>query len=201
MVAETTQAAVRSPATADVEALLARMRSAYQSIASADMRYAIKEPGRQIHGALKYRPPSSVDATLDVWDYGTVRVTSDGTTVRVEDPTQPKTEETPWTLQSLRRAIGANLEVINLWDSQRQLSTGDGGNMRGEDLSIAPRERWNGRDWIILEEKAGQTTFRYFIHPTTAMMWRTVAVRRDGSVVYDATIDRLKLTSAGSSRR
>jgi hypothetical protein len=100
-----------------------------------------------------------------------------------------------WSLQNLRRAVGANLEVINLWDSERQLSTGDGGNMTGTDLSIGARERWMRRDWIVLEEKAGRTLFRYFIDPATALMWRTTATQNDGTIVYDAVIERLRVTS------
>ena len=130
-------------------------------------------------------------------DYGEVTVSSDGARVRVVDPMLSQPEERTFTLQNLRRAVGANLEVISLWDWQRQLSTGDGGNMRGADLRIGTNEKWNGRSWTVLEESAGSNgRYRYFIDPKTSLIWRTVAVSPDGSSFYDGRIERLRVRTS-----
>ena len=199
--AETTSAPARQPASPDVESLLQRMRSAYQSIRSAEMRFTTRSRFNQIDGSLEYRHPAIIHAVLKTRDHGVVRVVSDGTTITVEDPTQPAPESRPWTLQDMRRAIAANLEVINLWDSERQLSTGAGGNMTGSNLSIGKRERWKGKEWLILEERAGANLFRYYIDPKTALQWRTVATQADGTVFYDAIIEKLRVTSRQADAR
>lgn len=180
----------RQPAGDDVEALLSRMRASYQSVLSADVRSTIRGR-RKIEGTFRYVAPANVDATLDVSDYGRVTVRADETMIRVIDPLLSAPEENPNTVQNLRRAVAANLEVISLWDSQRQLSTGEGGNMRGENLRIAEPETWGGRRWIVLEERAGTGSYRYFIDPKTAFIWRTVATSASGEVFYDGTIERL----------
>ena len=182
------------PASPEVEKLLANIRAAYQAIAAADLRFAVTGRRNTISGNLDYEAPGRVEATLSVVDYGKVTVSSDGTLVRVIDPMLTEPEERSFTLQNLRRAVGANLEVISLWDSQRQLSTGGGGNMRGSDLSIAPNEKWNSRTWIVLEESAGSNgRYRYYIDPKTSLIWRTVAVSPDGSSFYDGRIERLNV--------
>jgi hypothetical protein len=170
------------------------MRAAYERIRSADVRFVVRDGNRRMRGALVYEKPSVVRATLDVEDYGLVRVTSDGQTIEVADPDFPGgIERLPWTLQNARQSIAANLEVISLWDAPRQLSTGEGGNMTGSDLRIGESEMWKGKRWTILEEKSGFALYRYFIDPSTSLMWRTTATRPEGTVAYDGQIERLRV--------
>ena len=180
----------RPRATADVEALLARMRAAYRAIESAEMSFVRIGMHSEIKGALRYAKSATVDATLEVAKVGRVIVTSDGRSIRTVEPALPE-HTTRFTLDALRRAMAANLEVISLWDSARQLETAHGGNMAGPDLRIAERETWNGREWLILEEKAGETLYRYFIDPQSSLIWRTVTTNRDGAVIYDGRVEAL----------
>ncbi|HEX6177731.1 MAG TPA: hypothetical protein VF057_05190, partial [Thermoanaerobaculia bacterium] len=143
-----------------------------------------------IRGTLRYTKPATVDATLDVAHIGRVLVTSDGNSVHAVEPNMPA-HTTRFTLDALRRAIAANLEVISLWDSARQLETAQGGNMAGPDLSIGKPQSWNGREWVILEEKAGNTLYRYFIDPQTSIIWRTLTTNADGTVTYDGQVTML----------
>ena len=194
-------AATRPPATRDVEDLLARMRAAYQDITTADVRFISSRGHSKMEGQLQYERPGTVEATLQLPEYGTVRVSSDGERIRVIDPELTAPEELKWSVQNLRTAVAANLEVISLWDSQRQLSTGEGGNMRGDTLRLVQPETWNRKRWLVLEERAGGDLYRYYIDPATYLIHRTLATRSDGSTFYDGTIERISVRRAGSRSR
>ncbi|MBK5259325.1 MAG: hypothetical protein JJE51_07010 [Thermoanaerobaculia bacterium] len=174
----------------EVEQLLAKMRAAYESITSADIAFESRRGEQSLKGSFNYRSPSTIDATLDVERYGRVLVTSDGKTIRVTDPMLDAPEERAWSVQNMRNAAGAGLEVISLWDWKRQLSTEPGANMRAADLSLGDPESWRGRRWIVLHEQAGGDLYRYFVDSRTYLMWRTV-ITREGTVVYDGAVLRL----------
>ena len=181
----------RPRASDDVEKLLAHMRASYQTISGATMTYRTTGE-RPIAGSIEYARPATITADLDVSHFGNVNVRADGKTIRVTE-TGGVPYETSYSLDAIRRAVVANLEVISLWDSERQLKTAEGGNMAGPDLSIGPSQTWNGREWIVLDEKAGSGVYRYFIDPKTYLIWRTVATRGDGTVFYDGRIESLRL--------
>ena len=180
-----------SRATDDVERLLERMRTAYQSLAFANARFGIQGVHRSMRGVIEYTRPATLSAKLEIPHYGQVTVRADGQSIRVSDPLLPAPEELPHDAQNLRAAIPANLEVISLWDWQRQLSTGDGGNMRGNDLRLVTSEQWNDRTWTVLEERTGDTLYRYFVDPETSLIWRTVVTNTEGMLSYDGRIEEL----------
>jgi sugar lactone lactonase YvrE len=197
----TSTATARVAATADVEELLSRMRAAYQTIEAAAVRFNVLRAGRRIDGTLRYERPGTVTATLQVEEYGTVRVAADGQLIRVIDPQLAAPEELTWSLQNLRTAVAANLEVISLWDSQRQLSTGEGGNMRGETLRLGKAEEWRGKRWIVLEERAGSDLYRYWVDPKTSLIHRTAASRHSGDLFYEGIVERLSVRRTGERAR
>lgn len=187
----------------DVEALLAKMRQAYKSTKSAKFTTRALVPGpfgeAEIETVVSFVSPNKIHALVKgVPEAGGSDVTfrTDGKTMVAEGMSQGKVEG-PFDVQIMVQALAANLETLNFWDWERQLSTKEGGNMQTSTFKIVKKERWNEKDWIVLEESApAQNVFvRYYIDPKTYFMWRTVVSPIDDKkdIQMDARIAKFEL--------
>ena len=166
----------------EVEDLLKSMRDTYKGVKAAKIvtKSTIETPmgkgdvttdlsfmaGNKIYAVIKGIPGVEKD----------IIVRSDGKKIKSEG-TPAGDNEVDWSIDNLQ-GLPVNLETLNFWDWERQLSTSDGGNMKTSTFKIVKDEEWDGKKWTVLEETAGAAQnsvfVRYFIDPKTNFMWRTV---------------------------
>lgn len=162
----------------EVEALLAKMRSIYSGTKSAHVVVKTtnnKLGSKPITVDMYYMAGRKIRASVDgiASRHGkTYRYTSNGSRVAYDD----FAGNVQYGDFSLDVPIPVNLEAMSFWDWKRQLSTSPGSNMQDSRFRIKSNEPWNGKKWTVLEETAyGQDVFvRYFLDPSTAMIYRVV---------------------------
>jgi|GEM_PF-2066329 len=167
-----------SPKSPEIEQLLAEMREAYRRVDSAKLNvlHSSRKQGKpfQIVIDISFKKPNRIRAKVPKGgDLGDVLVITDGKKVSwFGGPDGPMVD----TFDPERFPVSLNLETLCLWDYDRQLSTGKGGNMRLSDLRILRDQEWNGQKWILLEEAAPNVGVfvRYWIDPMSKLIWRTV---------------------------
>ena len=171
----------------EVEALLAKMRDAYQKVKTAQFTATtfITGPfGEQgVTGKFSFANPNKIHALvmgLPAAGGNDVVLTSDGKMMQAEG-LEGRSGKRKFDEQAIVEALPFNLETLNFWDYARQLSTGEKGNMHDSQLKIVKKESWNGKSWVVLEETAPKSRVfvRYFIDPKTNLMWRTVVMDID----------------------
>lgn len=174
----------------EVEDLLAEMRKAYKNVGTVTFKLEstiLAENGDivvQMVGG--FRSPNKMYVNID-FDNRQVKVVSDGKKVYVVVGNSDRIVEMPYDIDIMGQVLqGANLEVINFYDWERQLSTGqlsngEDANMHDSKLSIRRNEKWNGKTWLVLEESAPQVGVyvEYYIDPKTHLVWRTVQMSID----------------------
>jgi len=180
----------------DVEALLAKMRAAYSGAKSARLHVTAKAQGTAANATtvVEYMAPNKVRAVITSGGRSAT-LYCDGKNVTV----LPKGGE-PVTMSYRREimesALPVNLEVICFYDWQKQLSTAKGNNMEKSKLKIVPGQSWNGKKWTVLEETASaQKVFvRYYIDPSTSLIWRTVVQDLDKkNTLLESTLTSVSL--------
>lgn len=172
--------AISAAADKDIEALLAKMRTAYSSAKTARLKVACRitqnNQKMSVGVALQYSSGNKVKATVtglpQVPQYDAV---TDGKQIELKAGTNKRVQT--YGLDPLNGFVVANLETLCFWDWKRQLSTGVGGNMRESKLKLASMS-WNGKNWTILEETASkqQLFVKYFIDPKTNLIHRTIVL-------------------------
>jgi hypothetical protein len=166
-----------APAEKETDALLRRMRNAYDRLQAAKVGFSFRRPSDREQAApsgnLIFAAPSRIRAEMDFPDYGSVKVYCDGRTITTLDATEDEPEVTDYTPDGVHRMVPANLEILCLFDWRRQLSTAPGGNMHDSRLRVLATESWNQKEWTVLEETAGNVVIRYYIDPQTFLIWRT----------------------------
>jgi len=174
----------------EVEDLLAKMRKAYKNIGTVTFKLEstiLAENGDiVIHMIGGFRSPNKMYIDIN-FDDNRVKVVSDGKKVYVVAGNSDRVMEMPYDIDVMGQVLqGANLEVINFYDWERQLSTGqlpsgEDANMHDSKLSIRKNEKWNGKTWLVLEEAAPQVGVyvEYYIDPKTSLVWRTVQMSID----------------------
>jgi outer membrane lipoprotein-sorting protein len=161
----------------EVEALLAKMRTAYKSVKTAHIVTRSKSPVPEgdliVTSDITYQAPNKIRAKLNGFAVNAQKVVtlvSNGKTLTVMGLPQGNLDQ-PFTFQNFVQATGPalNLESLNFWDWKRQLSTAKGDNMEKSALSVVPNTRWAGKTWTMLEERAPESGVyvRYFIDPKT----------------------------------
>lgn len=171
-----TPALRRDAPDSEVDKLLKSMRTAYQAADSASIRVKsrVKVGDEWVTSSVTayYEKPNRLNMAFKVKDVLLNRV-SDGRKVYTwVDLSSVRTEEVD--ADTLSNDAPINLEIMSFFDWKRQLSTDPGANMEKSKFKIVKSESWNGKSWIVLEESAhGQSVFvRYFIDPSTFMIWR-----------------------------
>ena len=197
--AQKPEGAVIEPA---ASALLAKMRSAYAAVKSAEISTTYEQVGAGTKVMMKsecsYLAPLSfrIKSTglpgLSPSGYSLV---TDGQNIHIEGLpggglTQPYSERKMW--QDLPQL---NLEVLCFWNWQRQLSTEPRGNMHTSTFHVSS-DTWKSKSYTILEETAeGQhVRVRYFVDPKTYLIWRTETYDLGSKTPYlIATIEKMDL--------
>lgn len=187
----------------DVEALLAKMRTAYKSAKSVTMTTLTLVPGpfgdAEIETVVSYSSPNKIHAVVKgIPEAGgsDMTVRSDGKNMVVEGLPNGKIKR-PYDEQLFVQALTANLETLCFWDWKRQLSTAKGDNMEKSTFKLIAKEMWKDKPYIVLEETAaGQNVFvRYFIDGKSSLIMRTVVTAIDDkeTIQMDARISKMDL--------
>jgi outer membrane lipoprotein-sorting protein len=170
----------------EVEELLSKMRDAYKGTKSVRMTTAVtsyfEEEKFESTFEISFKNPNKVRMTTDklFGMEGQIKIISDGKTITVITPEEK--DEVPYSIEAMSDGAPVNLETLCLWDWKRQLSTEAEGNMHKSELKLVKEQKWNDKEWIVLEESAPtQKVFvRYWIDPKTHFIWRTEVMTLEG---------------------
>ena len=192
----------------EVEDLLAKMRKSYETIGTVTFKLesTILTPNGDIaiHMIGGFRSPNKMYVNIKFPD-SRVKVVSDGKKVYVVAGDSERIMEMPYNINNMGDALpGANLEVVNFYDWERQLSTTEGANMHDSTLSIRRNEKWNGKSWLVLEEAAPKVDVyvEYYIDAKTHLVWRTVQMSLDKEFTRgEFILKSLKLGAKISDKR
>ena len=168
-----------------VEDLLSKMRDAYRNIGTATFSLEATILGENGDFVAKmdgsFKSPNLVYVSMSA-EGEKATVASDGVKIYAVAGDNKKILEVPYDDQTLGQILsGANLEVINLYDWKRQLSTAEGDNMHDSKLAIKKDVSWNGKKWTVLQETAATVGVyvEYYVDPKTNLIWRTVQMSLD----------------------
>ncbi|MBC8064474.1 MAG: hypothetical protein H7Y17_06570 [Chlorobia bacterium] len=161
----------------EIEKLLARMREAYSGAKTA--RVTVKTTGLRfgkdtIVSDMTYMKERKIYTKISGNSSfpGRSRLfISDGVKVQVDD-LSGNTQLSDFNLDFIPFPI--NLEAMSFWDWKRQLSTAPGANMNKSVMKLKKGVKWNGKDWLVLEETAHEqgVYVDYHIDPKTAFIHR-----------------------------
>ena len=187
-----------------VEALLAKMRAAYQSTKAVSYKTETHVGSKVYYSTFTFEPPKSIKVSLSgggATGPKGVTMSTDGKDVTIRVPNSPLPIVTNYTVDKFNSNIAGNLESICFYDWARQLSTAPGKNMEHSALKISLNQEWNGKKWTVLQEIAqkDKVACRYFIDPKTNLIWRTV-VKNISGVPSENDIDSyiLKIGAPGT---
>ena len=182
----------------DTEELLGKMRQVYRETKSASFqtKSSINEKGEKIVVTLngEFANPNKMRVAFVGLPSGEATLICDGKEVAIVIEGQAK-RGLEYSVDNLGKSLFANLETLCFFDWKRQLSTGEGGNMRSSKLRVA-KEDWNGKSWLVLEEHAEmqRVDVRYFIDPETFYIWRTISTMiGEKEPFMDAQVLRLEI--------
>lgn len=184
-------------ASADMDSatLLSKMRSAYEGVKSAKFHVIGKgfsPASKEQISDFEYKAAKKVRAeVVGLFDEKSKIVfTANGDKFSARDESG-KLPATTFDFEQFQPA--GNLETLCFWDWKKQLSTEEGGNMQKSKLSVTQHEKWNDKDWIVLEENASEQKVkcRYFVDPKTFFIWRTISTPDSGEHVTDSWITKL----------
>ncbi len=197
-------AAAAQAADPQVEALLAKMRAAYQGTKAISYKTETHIGSKSYLSTFTFQSPSTIKVNLagvGAKQPAGVTLSTDGKTITVRAPHSPLPIVTNYTVDKFNSNIAGNLESICFYDWARQLSTAPGKNMEHSDLKIMPNQDWNGKKWTVLQEIApkDKVACRYYIDPRTNLIWRTT-VKNISGVPSEKDVDSfiLKMGPPGS---
>ncbi len=159
-----------------VEDLFLKMRKAYQSIDTASLQARLRfyGPNATQTGIMSvdYARPFKIRYTAEVGQNRVQRFSDGKKVVTIRGENRTETEKI--NVDTVGGQLPGNLEWLCFFDWKRQLSTTPGNNMAKSTFKLIPKESWNGKSWIVLEETAPQQQVgvRYFIDPRTYLIWR-----------------------------
>lgn len=171
-------AAASFAADKDVEDLLTKMRNTYKNVKSAKfvMEGTLNTEGGAIPVTVsgKYLQPNLLKVEITT-PGESASLVCDGANIAMRSPGMDPAKR-PYTLDNLGQAMPANLEVLCFFDWKRQLSTAKGDNMAESKLSLKKGVKWNGQNWLVLEEEAPQVGVyvEYYIDADSNLIHRTV---------------------------
>lgn len=189
----------------EVEDLLAKMRVAYKNIGTATFRLEstlLAENGNLVLKMIGgFSSPNKMYVFIDSEDIH-LKIISDGKRIYAVNDTVEQVADIPFSNLRLGQALSfANLEVLNFFDWEKQLSTSESANMSDSELSIRKNVDWNGKTWLVLEESAPQVGVyvEYYIDPESHLIWRTVQMTLDKKITRGDYI--LKALNRGAKVR
>ncbi len=163
-----------------VEDLLARMRTAYSAIKSANYTTECLQGGQTFISKYTYTSPANVKVTItsptDKKLGAGVIVTTDGQMIRIMTPTAPKELKEKFSPDLFDSNLVGNLESLCFWDYKRQLSTAKGMNMEHSVFKLEVGTIWHGKKWTVLQETAATQRIicSYYVDPSTNLICRTL---------------------------
>ena len=166
----------RSEAPKPVEELFLKMRKAYQAVDTVRLQARLRfySPSASQTGvlSLEYAQPNKIRYAAEVGQNRVQRFSDGKKVVTIRDGSRTETDKI--TVNTLGGQLPGNLEWLCFFDWKRQLSTTPGNNMAKSTFKLIPKEQWNGKSWIVLEETAPEVNVgvRYFIDPRTYLIWR-----------------------------
>ena len=173
----------------NVETLLAHMRDAYGTVNAAtyttqSIAYGNDGSKDSYITEFAYKKPNMIRGILKGGQLGdnTLTSISDGNTITVSSSTGGGANGEKFTMDGYEKYVPVtNLESICFFDWDRQLSTAEGKNMASSTFHLVRHEKWNDKDWMVLEETAKKDSLfvRYFIDPKTFFIWRTNVKKLD----------------------
>lgn len=184
----------------EVEDLLAKMRKAYKDVKTAtfSLESTLLAGNGDIVVTLKggFKSPNKMYGDIEIDDVK-LKFISDGKRIYRIDTFNDEIMDLPYSPEQMQVTIrSANLELINFYDWERQLSTEKDHNMYESKLSIRQNEEWNGKKWTVLEESAPTVGVyvEYFIDPKTHLIWRTLQMDLDKDIIRgDYVLKELKI--------
>lgn len=159
-----------------VEDLFLKMRKAYQAIDTASLQARLRfyAPSATQTGIMSvdYARPFKIRYTAEVGQNRVQRYSDGKQVVTIRDGN--RTETAKINVDTVGGQVPGNLEWLCFFDWKRQLSTTPGNNMAKSTFKLIPVQKWNGKNWIVLEETAPEVNVgvRYFIDPRTYLIWR-----------------------------
>jgi hypothetical protein len=192
--------ALASAAGKDVETLLKHMRDAYSGVKAAAFTTQTtlnSDQGNfEFTNDFLYKNPNMVRVIIKGGPLKDAEITkvSDGQKITASGSGAGTAPQVDYTPEEFGKGIPANLESVSFFDWDRQLNTAEGKNMAKSTFKIVKSEEWNGRKWTVLEETANEQKVwcRYFIDPSTFLIWRTVVKGLDDRKdMMDARITKL----------
>ncbi len=184
---------------ADVEELLARMRTMYSSPTTARLEVSVRQAVEGGFGEyiLKFDYAKSNKVRAEVVRNNKVEFSSvsDGSKIAILDANGAAVETKDWDFEAMAQAVPGNLETLSFFDWNRQLSTAEGANMHDNTLTITKDEFWNDKTWMVLEEIAPRSgvIVKYFIEKETSLIWRTLVRSIEGSrLLQDCQVLRME---------
>ncbi len=182
-----------------VSTLLSRMRSAYASAGTARLSavitfYPSPEQVLRLSLEMEYIKPDRVRVLLSSGEER-VLVVSDGKVVSVVHEPSGSRLLNPFSLEHLNASVPGNLETICFWDWRRQLSSEGEGKMAGSQLRLLSGVEWNGKKWVVLEERDEKLDLlvKYYVDPKTFLIMRTVVYGlARGSLYQEAQVVALE---------
>lgn len=169
-----------------VEALLAKMRSAYEGTKAISYKTETHIGSKSYLSTFTVQGPKNIKVTFGSKGSRSpngVTLTTDGKTITVRTPKSPLPIVTTFTVDRFNSNIAGNLESICFYDWSRQLSTAQGKNMEHSELKILSNQDWNGKKWTVLQEIAAKdkVVCRYFVDAKTNLIWRTTVKNISGT--------------------
>lgn len=192
--------AVSFAADKEVEELLAKMRETYKTTKSAKFTTTTRifgdEGEQKADVEVQFKNPNKVKLTLDgmFGIPGKISIISDGK--KIQSEVMGEKDTGPFTVEALSEGSPLNLETLCFWDYERQLSTGESGNMKTSTFKLLKDESWDGKKWTVLEETAKEqgVFVRYWIDPKTNYIWRTEVKSLEGDTpVMECKISKLEI--------
>jgi sugar lactone lactonase YvrE len=192
--------------TGSAEQLLEQMRRAYQGVRFARVEFTFRRhldrDKAQPQGVLLFAAPNRVRADMEFPGFGKITVCCDGGRITTLDSGEKAPDVRDYSARDLYQMVPANLEILCLYDWRKQLSTAPGGNMRGSKLHVIDREKWNDKEWTVLEETTDTLTVRYFIALDSHLIWRTqIKERPSGETRYDGWLTRFEALDTVNDRQ
>ncbi|SRR5581483_4312064 len=184
----------------EAEALLAKMRAAYQAVKSAKFTVqfeAADSTGPTVTGSVNYEymSPSKLRAEFTVPPQAPFRLICNGKAIAIFT-SAGKRREFSFSFKTLSANLPTNLETICFYDAEHELSVGKGGNMAHSKLQVLTSVPWNDKKWTVLREtdSAEDITVDYFIDPASSLIYRTLGSEISSKKTYiDARVIALQL--------
>jgi outer membrane lipoprotein-sorting protein len=174
------------------EVAVQQAQHAYEAIKSAKLKVAFDTKdakGHELKGAAEvlFQGPGKLRAVITLDKGKVTTIVCDGNQFTVLLPKGGRMRK--FAPDDLASVLPLNLETFCLFNAKHERSIDRGGGMEGSRLSLVQNEMWNGKKWDVLEERNAPEDVldRYFIDPSTHLIWRVLDESLTSGKVYTET--------------